>query len=424
MTTNRHSRPGSSSDSPSSPEGFSLVELMVASTIAMIVMAAVAGLFGVFGNAASTSQSIVDMTNRMRTTATRLRRDLAGITAPLRPPLSPDGNQGYFELIEGPLVDSVASGTALLADVDDVILFTTQSSGTPFQGRYMVNGVDQRIESSTAEVAWFCRPSPAAAQTVAGLTLHTLYRRQLLVEGYVGMAPFHNPASADTNQIVGTMPDLLTSYDMSLRPVGGGVFVPNTLGDLTQRENRFLHGAWNVAFSVASPGVTFDAASGREGEDVVLTNVLAFDVRVFDPAIPIRTGTDAAQAILYPGDPGYAAGADSSTKGAFVDLGRQGGGTLLSGSAAAKASPALACTYDTWSTAYEINGIDDEINGIVDDATNGADNNGDGLRDDPAEAETAPPYAAPLTAIEVRIRCYDPVSRQVRQTTVRQAFTN
>jgi type II secretory pathway component PulJ len=422
MTTNRHSRPGSGSDSPSSPRGFSLVELLVASTIAMIVMAAVATLFSTFGNAASTSQSIVDMTNRMRTTATRLRRDLAGITAPLRPPLSPDGNQGYFELIEGPLLDSVASETALLADVDDVLVFTTQSAGTPFQGRYMVNGVDRRIESSTAEVAWFCRPSPAAAQTVPGLTLHTLYRRQLLVEGYVGMAPFHDPLNAATNQIVGTMPDLLTSYDMSLRGVGGGVFVPNTLGDLTQRENRFLHGAWNVAFSVASPGVTFDAASGREGEDVVLTNVLAFDVRVFDPAIPIRTG--AANAIVYPGDPGYATGADSSTKGAFVDLGRQGGGTPLSSGAAAKASLALACTYDTWSTAYEANGIDEDADGIVDDATNGADNNGDGLPDDPGEAETAPPYAAPLTAVEVRIRCYDPVSRQVRQTTVRQALPN
>ncbi|MFM8951789.1 MAG: PilW family protein [Planctomycetaceae bacterium] len=424
MTTHHHSISARTSDSPSSPRGFSLVELLVASTIAMIVMAAVATLFGTFGNAASTSQSIVDMTSRMRTTTTRLRRDLAGITAPLRPPLSPDGNQGYFELIEGPLRDVDATATSLLADVDDVLLFTTQSAGPPFQGRYVVSGIDRRIESSTAEVAWFCRPSPAAAQTVAGLTLHTLYRRQLLVEGYVGVAPFHNPGSAATNQIAGTMPDLLTSYDMSLRPVGGGVFVPNTLGDLTLRENRFLHGAWNVAFSVASPGVTFDAASGREGEDVVLTNVLAFDVRVFDPAIPIRTGSGA---ILYPGDPGYATGADSLTKGAFVDLGRQGGGTLLSSGAAAKASPALACTYDTWSTAYESNGIDESIplNG-ADEGTNGVDDSSpaDGLPDDPGETETAPPYATPLTAIEVRIRCYDPVSRQVRQTTVRQAFPN
>ena len=185
----------------SSRQGFSLTELLVASTIALTVMAAVATLFGTFGGAASDTQSIVDMTNRMRMTASRLRRDLAGITAPLRPPLSPDSNPGYFELIEGPLVDSTADATAsLLADVDDILLFTTQSSGPPFQGRYVVSGVDRQIESSVAEVAWLCRPSPASAQTVSGLNLHTLYRRQLLVEGYVGAAPFHAAPAPATNQ--------------------------------------------------------------------------------------------------------------------------------------------------------------------------------------------------------------------------------
>lgn len=405
-----------------SRRAFSLTELLVASTIAMMVMAAVATLFGTFGGAASDTQSIVDMTNRMRTTASRLRRDLSGMTAPLRPPLSPDANQGYFELIEGPLVDSTASPTAsLLADVDDVLLFTTQSPGPPFQGRYVVGVVDRQIESSTAEVAWFCRPSPAAAQTVPGLNLHTLYRRQLLVDGYVGAAPFHDPPNVATNQIVGTMPALLNLYDISLRAVGGGVFVPNTLGDLTLRQNRFLHGAWNVAFSSGTAGATFDASSGREGEDVVLTNVISFDVRVFDPDILVRS---LAGVILYPGDPGYAGGAPTATKGAFVDLGLLGGGTLLSSAAATKAGAGLACTYDTWSTAYETNGIDDEGGGIVDNAANGVDNNGDGLPDDPGETETAPPYSVPLTAVEIRIRCYDPTSQQVRQVTIRHAFAN
>ena len=406
---------------PASPRGFTLVELMVASTIAMMIMAAVVTLFVAFGGAASTSQSIVDMSSRLRTTATRLRRDLAGITVPLRPPASPDGNPGYFELIEGPLLDTSGTGTQLLADVDDVLLFTTQSAGPPFQGRYMVSGTERRIESSTAEVAWFCRPSPVAAQTVDGLQLHTLYRRQLLVIGYVGVAPFHNPGTPTTNQIAGTLPGLLTDYDVSLRDAGGGVCVPNTLGDLTWRQNRFLHGAGNTAFSLDAAGATFEGTA-REGEDVVLTNVIAFDVRAFDPVIPVRSGSTGA--ILYPGDLDYDNGTNASTKGAFVDLGRQGGGTTLSGAAAAKAGTALACTYDTWSTAYEANGIDDDSDGIVDDATNGADNNGDGLPDDPGETETSPPYAVPLTAIEVRIRCYDPTSREVRQITVRQALAN
>lgn len=409
---------------PSSRRGFSLTELLVASAIALTVMAAVATLFGTFGGAASDTQSIVDMTNRMRMTASRLRRDLAGVTAPLRPPLSPDGSPGYFELIEGPLVDLTADATAsLLADVDDVLLFTTQSSGPPFQGRYVVSGIDRQIESSIAEVAWLCRPSPASAQTVAGLNLHTLYRRQLLVEGYVGAVPFHAAPAPATNQIIGTMPDLLNLYDISLRAVGGGVFVPNTLGDLTLRQNRFLHGAWNAGFLATTPGSTFDATSGREGEDVVLTNVISFDIRVFDPDIRVRS---LSNAIVYPGDPAYASGIETPTIGAFVDLGRQGGGTALSSAAAAKAGAGLACTYDTWSTAYETNGIDEDADSIVDDATNGVDNSNpaDGLPDDPGETETAPPYSTPLTAIEVRVRCYDPVSQQVRQVTIRHAFAN
>jgi hypothetical protein len=54
------------------------------------------------------------------------------------------------------------------------------------------------------------------------------------------------------------------------------------------------------------------------------------------------------------------------------------------------------------------------------------DANGDGDYDDPGddagEMETSPPYPYPLRGIEVRIRCYEPSSRQVRQVTVRQTF--
>lgn len=54
-----------------------------------------------------------------------------------------------------------------------------------------------------------------------------------------------------------------------------------------------------------------------------------------------------------------------------------------------------------------------------------ADFNGDGDYADSGEAgeaETSPPYPYPLRGIEVRIRCYEPSSRQVRQVTVRQTF--
>jgi hypothetical protein len=84
-------------------------------------------------------------------------------------------------------------------------------------------------------------------------------------------------------------------------------------------------------------------------------------------------------------------------------------------------------TYDTWTTHYEANGRDEDGDTVVDEGTNGIDddvagNPGFGIIDDPGELETSPPYPWPLRGIEVRIRCYEPSSRQVRQVTVRHTF--
>jgi hypothetical protein len=82
----------------------------------------------------------------------------------------------------------------------------------------------------------------------------------------------------------------------------------------------------------------------------------------------------------------------------------------------------LLRTYDTWSLAYEANGRDEDSQHGVDQAINGLEDSGDDVIDDPAEFETRPPYPYPLRGIEVRIRCYEPESRQVRQVTVRHTF--
>ena len=403
-------------------------------------MAAAAALFGLFGRAASQSQAIVDMGDRMRSTTWRLRQDLAGATSDLTPPGRPEDDAGYFELIEGPRSDrDAAEGSAdIQADTDDILLFTTRSTGGPFVGKYGANF----IESPLAEVAWFCRP--ASSQPVAGLTLHNLYRRQLLVVGYVGVPPFSTnnnalPAVAPT----ATLSDALLAYDISLRAEGANpaAFLPNTLADLTKRENRFWHDrtAFPNAFQTATLGAaTFDGSS-RDGEDVALTNVIAFDVRVFDPEATTMTTGGVA---VFPGDPGYggATATSGTAKGAHVDLGWGGGSptattaafppagqtALQSGGVMVSNGPRNITlgspTYDTWSRHYEFNGVDDDGDGKIDDGTDGFDDNGDDLADDPAEQETSPPYPVPLRGIEVRLRCYEPTSKQVRQITIRHTF--
>jgi hypothetical protein len=193
-------------------------------------------------------------------------------------------------------------------------------------------------------------------------------------------------------------------------------------------------------------------SSTRIGEDVILTNVIGFDVRVFDPGAPVGVpaGSDSA---VVPGDGGFAA-TTVTANGAYVDLGWNKGpygvvatsgqrprfadlGELLSGLRPANATGVRV--WDTWSTHYESNGVNDDNDGVTDEGADGLDNDsdgkvdespydvdGDGLftgaGDDPGELETLPPYRFPLRGIEIRLRCYEPSSRQVRQVTIRHSF--
>ena len=123
--------------------------------------------------------------------------------------------------------------TDLSGDIDDVLLFTTRSKKTPFVGRSPTG----TFESQTAEVTWFVRPTPNTSNPET----YTLYRKQLLVMGYVGAAPF-----STNNQM--NFPGTWSGYfgqpcDISARrEIGAGFdrLVPNTLSDLTRRENRFF----------------------------------------------------------------------------------------------------------------------------------------------------------------------------------------
>jgi hypothetical protein len=373
--------------------GFSLTELLVASGIGLTVMAAVASLFGIFSRALSQSQSTVDMSARMRATAWKLRQDLEGVTCPVEPWLAPEANAGYFEISEGPRRDMTAGQGApsLEADTDDVLMFTTRSTSGQFSGRYL--NADRTIESPYAEVAWFCRE--AANQPVATTKVYNLYRRQLLVMGYVGLPEFSG------NSITGTLPTV--AYDVSLRSEAGRLY-PNALGDLTKRECRFMHAAAAPhPINTDSAGrllstATFDNTD-RAWEDVILTNVISFDVRVFARQARAQVSGDITR---YPGDPGYSPG--TGAFGAYVDLGPPSIPGVPFTQAPNPKSALPRPTFDTWSQHYEFTAA------------------GRSGLNDPADYATAPPYPVPLEGVEVRIRCYDPSSKQVRQVTIRHSF--
>jgi len=392
------------------PPGFTLVEVMVATALTLIMMGAVVSIFAQIGRGVSESRATLEATDRLRATKDRLQLDLAGMTAIGLPPLRPECCLGYLEVIEGPIDASNASSIAVnsdegtpdttVGDFDDVLMFTTHSVGRPFVGRYLdPTGAPTKIESDVAEIAWFVRGS-------------TLYRRVLLVAP--GAAPTGSPVFAHN--------------DISVR-LEGGRLIANSLGDLTKRECRYGHdtrgfpfdargwGLWGLPTladcsanwpiaPTSKPAAQIDfwkeraisTISGtigpRAAEDVILTNVIGFDVKVWDPDM-----------------------------GIYVDLGKGSGRMSGAGDPRSGMATGDARVYCTWSFHYEHDGIDQDGDGTVDEGSNDFDDGGfSGAVDDAGERETAPPYPFPLRGIQVKIRIFEPDSRQIREVTVVQDF--
>ena len=478
--------------------GYTLVEIMVATTLSLILLGAVVRMFGDVGQSITDSRAMLEVSDRLRIAATRLQMDLAGVTVTMNPPRRPENNEGYFEYIEGPVTQATASTYAYnndvttavpdptVGDFDDILMFTTRSTGRPFVGR-CASAANGTITSDVAEVAWFVRG-------------RTLFRRQLLV------APWLNPMGAVAAGFYG-------NYDVSAS-IQNGVLVANTLGDLTKRECRFAHPTntfpydvtrwqfsvnetpiptlptlrecfvWTLGNQVPTPIGTFTSVdfwsnnvmlrpseagaiwqksyayfmnqivipappndhyylctvagttnstpptwpttggtvtdggtltwkdigmSTRIADDVILTNVIGFDVKAWDPI-----------AVAYV-DLGTGAGRFSST-------GQSVGYTKPSG---VWTPQSLTRVYDTWSTHYEDvgtftgdtragranNGFDDQIV-----ETPGGATPANGIVDDDAEKLTRPPYPYPLRGIQVKIRTFEPDSRQILEWTVIQDF--
>jgi hypothetical protein len=478
--------------------------MLISVTLTLMLMWGVAEIFSVVANSVNDSRSILGMSDRLRATKARLMMDLDGVTAPMNPPLSPGDNYGYWELIEGyagahnPLsscainTDEGTEDTTAI-DYDDRIIFTTQTmTNEPFIGR----SGGGTMESRFAEVAWFVRG-------------RTLYRRVKLIR------PDRSPIAFNG----GTFD---SSYDLSARlegdPANPGTWawIPNSLGDLTKRENRMYHlpvnpatkqaylaanfpynlyviqdwqilgfptlgetsnSQWMLDFTGGTfsggtltsidptktdpqkpdmgeidfwrepyPYEELDPVTGnltayqgsRLGEDVILTNVIGFDVKVWDPRAPILSYQNQA---IEPGDPGFGAAYAAKVAsgswnpidyGAFVDLGY---GVPLGAPADLSdfsdnpedksgfqiASNKYTYIYDTWSTHYENGGLSQ--NGLDDDPDGAGPLVANGIVDDAEELTTLPPYPVPLKAIQIKIRVFEPESRQIREVTIVHRFS-
>jgi hypothetical protein len=267
----------SATTSPPIPRGFSLVELLVASMLSLLVMGSVAVLFAEFGRSVSDGRAMTDLNTRTRNAAWRLRQDLAGLTCVPAPRVGVEANAGYFHVIEG---SNSPAPTAPLGDFNDMLALTTSSFSAPFTGR--LAGA-KGFESPTAEVIWFCEPSTAFYK---GTQLYNLHRRQLLVAATPQAGNFLPPAP-DSERVFDPAWDA-TNNDLSYFQHA------NSLSDLSRRANRFLG-----ASPPTAPPWNRKLTGAREGEDVILGNVVGFDVKIIRSGV--STATDETFETLHDG---------------------------------------------------------------------------------------------------------------------------
>lgn len=487
--------------------GFTLVEVLVAMAITLLIMATIVTVFNQIGTSVADSRASIEMSEQVQGVRDRLQRDLGGLTVTAKPWLKLASGSGYLEIIEGPRSDLVVTsapetgvitstnattltlpnGTRVpataLGDFDDILMFTSSDPSTPFYGRgfkwktvrtppplsdpYIDLEMDpappdiMMVESNDAEIVWYSIEHPVANQGdpnfIGEPGFRTIYRRALIVAPGMPIPgsplPAYNYAGDPDYEVLaadGTTikPHRLTlfqwyqHFDVSVRRVGD-FWVPNSLSDLTWRQNRFAHDPTTFPYqvdlsriypynststSVLGPVLGSPPMFTRQGEDIMLRNALAFDVRVYDPQAPLRVNN---AIVVSPGDPGWALGTvpTDAPVGAFVDLNYNGnfngvGNSWFAGPSQNVSTSASLFTahWDTWPFAYEQDGIDQDGDSLVDEGINGFDDNSNALVDEPAEYETQPPYIAPMRGVLVRLRGYEPYSRQVRDVTVVENF--
>ncbi len=275
--------------------GVTLVEMLVTVAVLVIIMTILVQIFQAATGSVSAAQAFQQLDDQLRRLDGMIRGDLEGVTARFTPPLDPEQNLGYFEYGENEFADIQGE------DSDDYIRFTAKAPvGRPFTGRfwpqYWTNPIGATtfganaanmssfpitITSDYAEIIYFVRNG-------------NLYRRVLLVAPELQSAVFStysnpsgNPSAYnvgyDTSGTAhtfqpsifggGTAVSWQGVNDLSARPnatgpnfnagstaqdIAQGAIVLNTLGDLTNRENRFAYSRFANDFFNADP------SSGKE----------------------------------------------------------------------------------------------------------------------------------------------------------------
>lgn len=397
--------------------GFTLLEVLIATAVTLLMMISLAQIFKVIGDSMQEGRSVLELNNRLRSVAFRLRSDLDNLTVVPAPPADPSTGSGYLEVFDGSTTDFTAATKLLplgaasrFGDVDDILMATVRAGDVWFTGkvpRYLTFLPQQApdptkpehfelvsIASQHAEIAVFVQPlvtnegnpnnrdpgffltSPLKEAAFENTDQFPdfpdsfrLYYRTLLirpdlnlpsgvlasgVDNSTGVQWLEAVALPNAPTPMCDMANVHQQCDLSVRrvyntgDVDSDYVAANSLEDLADPANRFAHVQIPIPGTVSTtmpvmalgarlpvngldPSGTLQVGSGflhpafvllnnRAGEDLLASNVLAFDIKLFDPDVPLL-GVD--DLILSPSDPGYAAALSTGIKvgtGEYVDL--------------------------------------------------------------------------------------------------------
>jgi hypothetical protein len=530
--------------------GFSVLELLIATTIAMVILLVVTRWFRDLSNATAKSRALGEMSGQLRSVVAQLETDMRGATYPHGAMPGTVAPMGYIQYVEGmasdvnpswpiinygpgagsppsPLFSNVTypAGTASslgipfhfdnivgrpnpaidpftsrFGDLDDVLSLTTRNLDNPYRGSILVRTsapndppdvAIQSIESPMAEVVWWVEGRDENGDTVIADAERQVHRRLFLIRPDLNstiittwLTLINPPTPVNPGDLRGfgllpadALQIMREQCDISFSVNGPAA---NSLADLAAPRNQAQDNASQADFcrrvtlgtpdrvllnSLAFPKVSHPAGRSvtpvgtalhrsRYGEDVMISSVAAFDIRIYDDLAPLRMHTDpgnGAQTQVAPGDPGFldtvnAPPAAKIGQGAFVDLNYglvsslnpdgltssyfSGPPSIYSGFFRVNSSGQygfLLNAFDTWAPAANnaMDGVDSNGSGVIDDIDElQAELPRDPAATNPRGQYVAPPYSIPLRALQVTLRTYDPDSRQIRQLKASASFTS
>jgi prepilin-type N-terminal cleavage/methylation domain-containing protein len=391
--------------------GFSLVELLVSMVLIVFVLLILSEALSVGLTSFRQLKALGDLDERLRTVAAVLRRDLSADHFEGKKRLS-DANfwsagpprAGFFRIWQAsPTMLEGRDGDLLPSyrSTDHALHFTVKLRGNrreDFLPARVPPGFplrafgfpDSRYQESPdayhsqwAEVAYFLRPTGSRA---GATPLFALHRRQLLVA-----LESRGGTWGPTPVLVASAADLARYAEVSCKKVNPNpalysdrLYFPNPT-DLTVPQRRFgmdptRDGGWPVRPDGTYPVFGDPSPPGQDaslrGADLLLTDVLSFDVRV-----------------LLPG------GAD----GDFIDLFFPG---IVSGNPLFT-TPTGPRVFDTWSS------VKDDLYDFS------AWNDGD-PESPPAVQVKRIPLRVRILAVQISIRVWDVKTQQARQITIVQ----